>query len=175
VIRNADWLIDRARGGEDGGRSLPGNTRTGSARKEVLHRAGAGALFQPATAQLARRRSRDLMASTLCVIQRRVNTSRLVHSAQPDSEPVRVTDLASASGGPAGIGSFRPAARRDPPWSGWDVLALAILTVVTMFVSVVVSRTRSTSYFLPTPLGADRQPAPKRYVGGVLAYLLIAF
>lgn len=62
----------------------------------------------------------------------------------------------------------------DPPWSGWDVLALAALTLVTIGVCVLLAGYVVHSYFLPDRNWARAATSPEAIVGGqLLAYLLI--
>ena len=60
----------------------------------------------------------------------------------------------------------------DPPWSGWDVLALAALTLVTIGVCVLLVGYVVHSYFLPDLSWARAATSPEAIVGGqLLAYL----
>lgn len=62
----------------------------------------------------------------------------------------------------------------DPPWSGWDVLALAALTLVTIVVCVLVAAYVVHSRFLPDLSWIRAASRPEVIVGGqLLAYLFI--
>jgi len=92
----------------------------------------------------------------------------------PISEPVASPISEAQVEALPGIGSLAPPPVENPPWSGWDVLALAILTVVTMFVSVLVVAYVVHSYFLPNLPWVRSATRPEAIVGGqLLAYLLI--
>ena len=62
----------------------------------------------------------------------------------------------------------------DPPWSGWDVLALAALTLVTIVVCVLLAGYVVHSYLLRDLSWARAATSPEAIVGGqLLAYLFL--
>jgi uncharacterized protein len=62
----------------------------------------------------------------------------------------------------------------DPPWTGWDVLALAALTFVTIVICVLVVAYLVHSYLKPNSSWMSAATSPEVIVGGqLLAYLFI--
>jgi uncharacterized protein len=92
----------------------------------------------------------------------------------PISEPVVPPIPEDHAEGLLALGPVVVSPVEDPPWSGWDVLALAALTLVTIIVSVLVVAYVAHSHFLPDLSWIKAASRPEVIVGGqLLAYLFI--
>jgi len=72
--------------------------------------------------------------------------------------------------------SYQPALAENPPWSGWEVVALALITLVTMFLCVLVVGYALRPYLAPHGAWSSVITTPEVIVGGqLLAYVLLFF